>query len=118
MLLDQLLLPTHQRKPAMLMVPMHKRRRIVSQSPIAENCLIPLLLYRSGHKGKSWFELIVFVCKHLHLHGFGFVLDKEGFDNYQLKLLMVTSWIILWGEKITQVTLHLRSLPYAQISRP
>jgi hypothetical protein len=100
MLLDQLLLPTHQRKPAMSMAPMHKRRRIVSQSPIAENCLSPLLLYRSDNKGKSWFELIVFVCKHLCLHGFGFVLDKEGLDNYQLKLLMVTSWIILWGNRV------------------
>jgi hypothetical protein len=35
------------------------------------------------------------VCKHLHLHGFGFVLDEEGLDVYQLKLLMVASWSIL-----------------------
>jgi hypothetical protein len=46
------------------------------------------LLFGSDHKDKNWFEcseeLIAFVCKHLCLHGFGFVLGKEGLDVYQL----------------------------------
>jgi hypothetical protein len=57
------------------------------------------LLFGSDHKDKNWFdrsdESIAFVCKHLRLHGFGFVLDEEGLDVYQLELLMVTSWSIL-----------------------
>ena len=39
-------------------------------------------------------QSIQFVCMHLHLHGFGFLLDAE-LDAYQLDLLMVASWDIL-----------------------
>jgi hypothetical protein len=57
------------------------------------------LLFGTDHKDKNRFKhsdkSIAFVCKHLHLHGFGFVLDEEGLDVYQLKLLMVASWSIL-----------------------
>ena len=57
------------------------------------------LLFGTDHKDKNRFkrndESIAFVCKHLRLHGFGFVLDEEGLDVYQLEILMVTSWSIL-----------------------
>jgi hypothetical protein len=57
------------------------------------------LLFGTDHNDKNPFkrsnESIAFICKHLRLHVFGFVLDEEGLDVYQLELLMVASWSIL-----------------------
>lgn len=57
------------------------------------------LLFGSDHKDKNCFdrtdESISFVCKHLRLHGFGFILEHDALDVYQLDLLMVSTWAIL-----------------------
>jgi hypothetical protein len=85
------------------------------------------LLFGTDHKDKNRFtkcsdESIAFVCKHLCLHGFGFILDEEGLDVYQLKLLMVASWSILqvMGEtKSIQVMVQSRGYCHgAKKSRP
>ena len=56
------------------------------------------LLFGSDHNKKNAFDRkddsIEFVCHHLCLHGFGFLL-QETLDRYQLDLLMVCSWPIL-----------------------
>jgi len=56
------------------------------------------LLFGSDHNKKDAFDRtddsIEFVCRHLRLHGFGFLLE-ETLDRYQLDLLMVCSWPIL-----------------------
>jgi len=54
------------------------------------------LLYGTDHALKHPFdrtdESIEFVCRHLRLHGFGFLLDGTEFDDYQLDVLMVQCW--------------------------
>jgi hypothetical protein len=62
------------------------------------------LLYGTNHNLTSPFgcsnDLIEFVCHHLRLHGFGFLVDAE-LDTYQLDLPMVVSWGILQSKKKT-----------------
>jgi hypothetical protein len=57
------------------------------------------LLFGGDHSDKNPFQRtnasISFVCKHLQLHGFGFLLEEDGLDVYQLELLMVSTWPIL-----------------------
>jgi hypothetical protein len=57
------------------------------------------LLHSSNHYRKYPFdytdESIEFVCRELHRHGFGFLMDDTELDPYQLDLLMITSWGVL-----------------------
>lgn len=62
------------------------------------------LLYGTDHNVTSPIDhsndLIKFICRHLQMHGFGFLMDAV-LDSYQFDLLMVVSWAILQSKKKT-----------------
>jgi hypothetical protein len=69
-----------------------------SQLPVSAFPYCKDLMFGSDHANRYPFlwddQSIEFVCHHLRMHGFGFLLDTS-LDAFQLDHLMITSWGIL-----------------------